>query len=186
MQAEHGRSHDLGAHAREERRGVGLIDAGRSRTLIKNNICVANGGPGVAVTRSNNVEIVDNTFYRNNRTSLPTVVSHGEFMCQPMDKSEKVENRTVFTKCDDVLYRDNVIVGRADRPHLVADFSSPTVASIGNVWVRTGFSAPPNDVVLPDGTAVVTSPNEGDPPRGDWRTTGAAGDRGAPWPLVLQ
>ena len=89
-----------------------FTDAGKSRTLIKNNICVANGGPGVAVTRSKAVDIINNTFYRNNRTSLPTVVNHGEFMCQSMDKSEKIENRTVFTKCEDVVYRDNVIVGR--------------------------------------------------------------------------
>ena len=138
------------------------------------------------MTRSKNVEIVDNTFYRNNRTSLPTVVSHGEFMCQSMDKSEKIEGRTVFTHCEDVVYRDNVIVGRPERKTLVANFGTTSVASTGNVWVRTGFSAPPGDVVLPDGTAVVASPNETDPPRGDWRTTGAASDSGAPWPLLLR
>ena len=161
-------------------------DAGKSRTLIKNNICVNNGGPGVAVTRSKNVDIINNTFYRDNRTSFPTVVSHGEFMCQSMDKSEKIENRTVFTRCEDVVYRDNVIVGRPDRPNLIASFSATTVVSTGNVWVRTGFSSPPGDVVLPDGTAVVASPNETDPPRGDWRTVGEANARGAPWPLAVQ
>lgn len=161
-------------------------DAGRSRTLIKNNICVANGGPGVAVTRSKSVDIVNNTFYRNNRTSLPTVVNHGEFLCQSMDKSEKIEGRTVFTKCEDVVYRDNVIVGRPERNTLVANFGTTSVASSGNVWVRTGFSSPPGDVVLADGTAVVASPNESDPPRGDWRTIGDANARGAPWPLAVQ
>ena len=159
-------------------------DAGRSRTLIKNNICVANGGPGVAMSRSKNVDIVNNTFYRNNRTSLPTVVSHGEFMCQSMDASEKVEGRTVFTKCEDIVYRDNVIVGRSDRKVLVAEFGTVSVAYSGNVWVRTGFSAPSTDVVFPDGTQVVASPNETDPPQGDWRTVGSAAGRGAPWPLM--
>ena len=161
-------------------------DAGRSRTLIKNNICVANGGPGVAMTRSKNADIVDNTFYRDNRTSLPTVVTHGEFMCQSMDSSEKVEGRTIFTKCEDIMYRDNVIVGRPDRPTLVADFGTVSVASTGNVWVRTGFSAPAADIALPDGTAVVASPNESDPPQGDWHTVGDGAGRGAPWPLAVQ
>lgn len=163
-----------------------FTDAGRSRTLIKNNICVNNGGPGVAVTRSKNVDIVNNTFYRNNRTSLPTVVNHGEFMCQSMDQSAKIEGRTVFTLCEDVVYRDNVIVGRPERTTLVANFGTTTVQSTGNVWVRTGFSSPSSDVVLADGTAVLASPNESDPPNGDWRTIGSADGRGAPWPLVLQ
>lgn len=30
-------------------------------------------------------------------TSLPTVVNHCEFRCQSMDKSEKIEDRSVFT-----------------------------------------------------------------------------------------
>jgi hypothetical protein len=163
-----------------------FTDAGRSRTLIKNNICVANGGPGVARTRSKNAEIVNNTFYRNNRTSLPTVVNHGEFMCQSMDQSATIEGRTVFTLCEDVVYRDNVIVGRPERSTLVANFGKTSVQSTGNVWVRTGFSSPSGDVVLPDGTAVIASANESDPPNGDWRTIGSAASRGALWPLVLQ
>jgi hypothetical protein len=117
---------------------------------------------------------------------LPTVVDHGEFMCQSMDRSEKVENRTVFTRCEDVVYVDNVIVGRPERTTLVANFGTTSVESTGNVWVRTGFSSSPGDVVLPDGAAVVASPDESDPPRGDWRTIGEANARGAPWPLVLQ
>ncbi|MEO5839749.1 MAG: right-handed parallel beta-helix repeat-containing protein [Acidimicrobiales bacterium] len=163
-----------------------FTDAGRSRTLIRNNICVANGGPGVAVTRSKNADIVNNTFYRNNRTSLPTVVNHGEFMCQSMDQSATIEGRTVFTRCEDVVYRNNVIVGRPERTTLVANFGTTNVESTGNVWVRTGFSSPSGDVVLPDGTVVVASANDSNPPNGDWRTVGGASGRGAPWPLVVQ
>jgi parallel beta-helix repeat protein len=163
-----------------------FTDAGRSRTLIKNNICVANGGPGVALTRSRGVDIINNTFYRNNFTSLPTVVNHGEFMCYSMAKSEKIEGRSVFTVCEDVVYRDNVVVGRPERKTLVANFGTTSVESAGNVWVRTGFTSPSGDVVVPDGTAVVASANESDPPGGDWRTIGDANGRGAPWPLAVQ
>jgi hypothetical protein len=84
------------------------------------------------------------------------------------------------------MYRDNVIVGRPDRANLVANFGSSTYTAAGNVWVRTGFKASDDDKVVPDGTEVVASPNEADPPRGDWRTIGDASGRGAPWPLVVR
>jgi parallel beta-helix repeat protein len=155
-----------------------------TRTLIRNNICVANGGPGVALARSANVEIVNNTFYMNNLTTLQTVVKNGEFMCQGMQKRDTVEGRSVFTKCDRVKYANNVVVGRPDRPSLYTTFFDAEVQFEGNVWVKSGFDAKSSsDKVLPSETAVIRVPNMEDPRAGDWTTVGEAAGKGAYWPL---
>jgi parallel beta-helix repeat protein len=161
-----------------------FTDQTKTRTLIRNNICVANGGPGVALARSANVEISNNTFYMDNRTTLKTVVNHGEFLCQGMQGKDTVEGRSVFTKCDRVKYADNVIVARPDRPSVYTAFFDTEVEFSGNVWVKSGFDAESTaDKVLPDGTAVIRSPNETDPRAGDWSTVGEAAGKGAWWPL---
>jgi parallel beta-helix repeat protein len=159
-------------------------DQAKTRTLIRNNICVANGGPGVALARAANVEISHNTFYMNNRTTLATVVNHGEFLCQGMQQRDTIEGRSVFTKCDQIKYANNVVVARPDRPKVYTANFDHDVGFEGNVWVKTGFDAEsPSDKVLPTGTAVIRNPNEAEPRSGDWTTVDEAAGKGAWWPL---
>ena len=159
-------------------------DQAKTRTLIRNNICVANGGTGVTLARTANVEISHNTFYMNNRTTLQTVVKNGEFLCAGMAKRETIDGRSVFTKCDQVTFSDNVVVGRPDRPNVFTTFFDADVEFDGNVWVKSGFDPDSStDVVLPNDTAVVRNPNMTDPRGGDWTTVGKAAGKGAWWPL---
>jgi hypothetical protein len=168
-------------------------DRSRTRTLIRNNICADNGGTGVAMTRSQNAEIVGNSFYLNNRTSKPTVVNHGEFMCQGMNGYENIDYPPVpgeeagdrfYTPCVDVVFRDNVVVGRPDRKFLFQRFNRWRVEWGGNVWVKDGFEAPStDDVALPANTIVLRRPDISDPRTADWTTVGPAEGKGAAWPL---
>jgi parallel beta-helix repeat protein len=168
-------------------------DRSQSRTLIRNNICVDNGGPGVAMTRSQNAEIVDNTFYLDNRTSKRTVVSHGEFMCQGMSGYETADYPPVagddashrfYTPCVDVTFRNNVVVGRPDRKYLFQHYNRWRVEFGGNVWVKDGFVAPSvDDTALAAATMVLRRPDTRDPTTADWTSTGAAAGKGAAWPL---
>jgi parallel beta-helix repeat protein len=159
-------------------------DQSKTRTLIRNNICVANGGPGVALSRSGNVEVSHNTFYMNNLTKLTTVVNHGEFLCQGMQGRDTIEGRSVFTKCDRVAYKNNVVVARPDRPNVYTANFDTDVEFAGNVWVKTGFDAKSSsDTVLPNGTPVIRNPNTTEPRTGDWTTINEAAGKGAFWPL---
>jgi hypothetical protein len=160
-------------------------DEGRGRTLIKGNVCVANGGPGVAITRSKNVDVIANTFYRNNVTTLPTVANHGEIMCNAMTSRATIEGRSVQTICEGIAMKDNVVVTRPDRKEVMALFGPNTITFGGNVFVRNGFQPKRGDTVVADGTKVIARPNEDDPVTGDWTTVGPAAGKGAPWPLVV-
>jgi hypothetical protein len=168
-------------------------DRSRTRTLIRNNVCADNGGPGVAMTRSQNAEIVDNTFYLDNRTSKRTVVNHGEFMCQGMSGYETIDYPPVagdnagdrfYTPCVDVVFRDNVVVGRPDRKYLFQHYNRWRVEFGGNVWVKNGFDPPSvDDTSLAAGTTVLRRPDAADPKTADWTAVGPAEGKGAAWPL---
>lgn len=162
-------------------------DLNRTRVLIKNNVCVANGGTGLAMTRSGNADVVNNTFYRNSKTTLRSVVNNGEIMCQSMEQAQLIGARSVQTKCENVNFKNNVVVARQERkaPPLVR-FGPSEIATTGNVWVKSGFDAPRNDTTFDSSTNVITAPDEANPLNGNWTTTGPAAGKGAPWPLATQ
>ena len=168
-------------------------DRSQTRTLIRNNICADNGGTGVAMTRSQNAEIVNNTFYLDNRTNKPTVATHGEFMCQGMSGYETADypppagdvgSRRFYTPCVDVIFKNNIVVARPDRKFMFQHYNRWRVEFGGNVWVKDGVDAPSlADAALKADAVVLRGPQTGNPPDADWTAIGAAAGKGAAWPL---
>ncbi len=141
------------------------IDSGaEGRTLILNNILVDNGGPGIMITRSQKVDIFNNTLFENVRTRVPTVVNNGDVGCN---------------RGEDIRIENNVVVPRDDNPDLFRDSNCRNFSAANNVWVRTGA---PNlgygDTVLPTGTGVISDPRL-KAPAGCWTAIGQAAGRGA-------
>jgi len=141
------------------------IDSGANgRTLIKDNILVDNGGPGIMITRSHAVDIIQNTLFENIRTRVPTVVNNGDIGC----------NRGY-----DLRVENNIVVPRKDNSILFRDFKCSDYSHANNVWVQTG--APiigAGDIVLPTGTGVLSDPRL-DLPAGCWTAIGRAAGHGA-------
>lgn len=142
----------------------------QGKTLIQDNICSDNGGPGVAFYKSKNVDILNNTFYKNVKTRDATVVNNGDLMCN------QSENYTA---------RNNIIVPRDDNPTLfrVWSYCNNQVLS-GNVWVRTGYSSQvsdPSGIFLNNGAAVLANPQL-NASAGNWTAINQAAGKGAQWP----
>ena len=96
------------------------------------------------------------------------MVDHGEFMCQGMSGYETIdyppvpgEDDRFYVPCVDVVFRDNVVVGRPDRKYLFQHYYRWRVEWGGNVWVKDGFDPPSvDDVVLPGNTTVMRRPDD--------------------------
>ena len=84
----------------------------------------------------------------------------------------------------DVVYQNNLVVGRPDRKYLFQHFNRWRVEFGGNVWVKDGFDPPSvDDTALPAGTTVMRRPDAADPRTADWTAVGPAEGKGAAWPL---
>ncbi|NNE96275.1 MAG: DUF4214 domain-containing protein [Acidimicrobiales bacterium] len=114
------------------------------KTLFGSNICVNNGGRGTQVYKSADVDVVNNTFYKNMRT--PDVAAIGsEVMAYDSTR---------------VSFANNLIVSRPNVLPLTAGITSP-VSFAHNLTVGTRDpNKSPSDLHLADGTTVMAQPTE--------------------------
>lgn len=148
-----------------------MLSGGNGRTLIRDNVIVDNGGPGIMITRSARVDIFDNSLFQNVKTQVDTVRNNGAIGCNG-DPST------------DVIVRGNIIVPRSDNPNLfqIHGDGCADYELADNVWVRTGATGVgATDIILADGTPVFADPQLA-APTGDWTPVGQAVGRGAAWP----
>lgn len=134
------------------------------RTLVADNILADNGGPGVMITHSHNVDVFHNTLFRNVRTRVPTVKNNGEIGCNGGS---------------DVRIENNIVIPRDDNENLFQNFSCREISHANNVWVRS--RAPRHgrgDIVIATGTQILTDPQLV-VPAGDWTPIGEAIGYGA-------
>lgn len=116
------------------------------RTLVENNVCYRNGGRGVHVFLSNNVTVLNNTSYRNNRDRLNPGTWRGELsnvgsshtiwannigVADPASNEGNTainEGSTPRLKSKDVVWLDNLTFdGRPGSASLRLDQPNPTL-----------------------------------------------------------
>lgn len=116
------------------------------RTLVENNVCYRNGGRGVHVFLSNNVTVLNNTSYHNNRDRLNPGTWRGELsnvgssntiwannigVAEPAANKNNTainEGSTPHLRSKEVVWFNNLTFdGRPGRASLSVDQPSPTL-----------------------------------------------------------
>jgi hypothetical protein len=88
------------------------------RTLVENNVCYDNGGRGVHVFLSNNVVVLNNTSYHNNRDRLNPGTWRGELSNVGSSNTIWVNNIGV---ADPAANNKNSAINQGSTPHLKSD-----------------------------------------------------------------
>uniref|UniRef100_UPI0006964991 GEVED domain-containing protein n=1 Tax=Hymenobacter terrenus TaxID=1629124 RepID=UPI0006964991 len=149
-----------------------IIDKGRvnsfvGKTLVANNLCVNNGGSGIQTFKTDNVDVINNTCYRN---STSPELSNGEIFANDSDNiliqnniSVSSSNERVFSRANNgtnvVTYANNLFFGNTITQ------SGSNISSIGTVvvngtYVPNGPSSTPESerVTIPLGSNKVADP----------------------------
>jgi hypothetical protein len=122
------------------------------RTLVENNVCYRNGGRGVHVFLSNNVTVLNNTSYHNNRDHLNPGTWRGELSNVGSSNTVWANNIGV---ADPVTNKNNTAINEGSTPHL----KSKEVVWFNNLT----FDGRPGRVSLsldqPNPTLTINKPN---------------------------
>ena len=156
-QVELGRTTDGNCIIIDNNNGVQKVPAFRGRTLIANNVCVANGGRGIHMLKSDNIDVVHNTLYHDLRGAQKRgggLDQHqGEISVYYSSNLRIVKNLSIALAYGNV-YDTGATGANVQLSHNV--FHGPT-----SRHPSTGF-----DTIEVD---PITTPNKADPPDGNWQ-----------------
>uniref|UniRef100_UPI0006192941 choice-of-anchor Q domain-containing protein n=1 Tax=Hymenobacter terrenus TaxID=1629124 RepID=UPI0006192941 len=135
-----------------------------ARVLVANNLCVNNGGAGIQTYLSDNVDIVNNTLYRN---STSPELSNGEIFANDSDNiliqnniSSSSSGERVFCKANatrNIRFVNNLFFGPTITQSGTNITSTGTVV-VNGTYVPTGPSSSAETVTIPLGSNKVADP----------------------------